>query len=143
MPSVRRGMFSLRIVAAVASVATALMAVATANAGGSNLSTTTTTCPVITATPWVAPYVPHPKGNKYDVHVHGKGWTCKRADAYVIKLVANKVQGNFPSIVKGGPTGWYCTASRSKSGLAYTGQCSPTKAASFSLTAPGFSWTVG
>lgn len=98
---------------------------------------------MIKGTPWVAPYAPHPKGNQYDVQVHGKGWTCKRADGYIVKLVANKVQGSFPATVKGGPKGWYCTASRSKAGLAYTGQCSPSKAATFSLTAPGFTWTVG
>jgi hypothetical protein len=143
MSRVQRRVSFPPVMVVAASAATALAAVATANAGGTSLSAIATTCPKITATPWVAPYAPHPKGNQYDVSVRGKGWTCKRADVYVIKLVAHKVQGTFPSIVKGGPKGWYCTASKSKSGLAYTGQCSPTKAASFTLNAPGFSWTVG
>jgi len=132
---------SLRIIAALAITAGVFATVSTGNAGSSNLSTTIT-CPVITAAPWVAPYPPYHRGNRYSVAVNGKGWTCQRADVYVRKLVANKVQGIFPAFVRGGPRGWICTASKSKGGLAYAGRCSPTAAARFNLDAPGFLWTA-
>src|ERR1700730_9853906 len=93
MPFAHRALSSLRAGVALAITATALivMAVATANASESRLGASTTTCPVISGTPWVAPAAPYPHGSKYDVNVHGKGWTCQKADAYILKLVANKV----------------------------------------------------
>jgi hypothetical protein len=60
----------------------------------------------------------------------------------VRKLIASKVQGNGGGTVSGGPKGWVCTGSQSKSGLAFTGQCSPSAAASFLPGSPGFAWTV-
>jgi hypothetical protein len=94
-------------------------------------------CPILTGHQWVLPYAPYTKGTKYDVHVIK--YSCAQADSYIRVLVTHKVHGTFPALVDGGPKGWRCTASRSKTGLAYTGNCSKT----LGFTGPSFQWTVG
>jgi hypothetical protein len=94
-------------------------------------------CPVLVASTWQLPYSPYTKGNQYDVHV--KGLSCVKADKYIKKLVTKKVSHGLTPSVKGGPPGWRCTGSRSKAGLAYTGQCSK----SSSLSGPFFAWSIG
>jgi hypothetical protein len=95
-------------------------------------------CPTLTAGAWQLPYAPYTKGTVYDVKVNG--YACAKADAYVKKLVTNKVSNGGPTTVKGGPRGWTCTASKSKTGLAYTGQCSKKFP---SIGGPFFAWSVG
>jgi hypothetical protein len=95
-------------------------------------------CPTLSASGWQLPYSPYTKGTVYDVTVNG--YSCAKADGYITKLVATKVSGGFPTTVKGGPKGWKCTASKSKTGLAYTGQCSKK---ALSIGGTFFSWTVG
>jgi hypothetical protein len=84
------------------------------------------------------PYAPYTKGTAYDVKVNG--YPCAKADGYIKKLVTSKVCNGIPTTVKGGPKGWTCTASKSRTGLAYTGQCSkkfPSIGGTF------FAWSVG
>ena len=95
-------------------------------------------CPTLSAGAWQLPYSPYTKGTVYDVSVNG--YSCAKADGYIKKLVANKVSNGEPTTVKGGPKGWTCTASKSKTGLAYTGQCSKK---ALSINGTFFSWTVG
>ena len=95
-------------------------------------------CPQVAGVKWVAPYAPYPSGTTYDLHVKGK-MTCAKAAGYIKKLVARHVRTN--QAFAGGPSGWTCTASASKSGLAYTGTCNPKKE---SLDPSDyFTWTVG
>jgi hypothetical protein len=94
-------------------------------------------CPALAGSTWQLPYSPYTKGNEYDVHV--RNVSCVKADKYIKKLVTKKVGHGLTPSVKGGPPGWTCTGSRSKTGLAYTGQCS--KSSSFS--GPFFGWSVG
>jgi hypothetical protein len=109
-------------------------AAAAIQAGGG----TNGTCPTLTAGTWQLPYAPYTKGTVYDVKVNG--YACAKADGYIKKIVTNKVSSGIPTTVKGGPKGWTCTASKSKTGLAYTGQCSkkfPSIGGTF------FAWSVG
>ena len=99
--------------------------------------TFTGVCPVITAAQWQLPYSPYSKGKEYSVQV--RSYSCSKADKYIRKLVTHKVHGNFPSLVDGGPKGWRCIASRSKSGRAYTGSCSQSKTG---FTGPFFGWSI-
>ena len=95
-------------------------------------------CPTLTAGTWQLPYAPYTKGTAYDVKVNG--YACTKADGYVKKLVIEKVGNGIPITVKGRPKGRTCTASKSKTGLAYTGQCSkkfPSIGGTF------FAWSVG
>jgi hypothetical protein len=95
-------------------------------------------CPTLTASTWQLPYAPYTKGTAYDVKVNG--YPCAKADGYIKKLVTSKVGNGIPTTVKGGPKGWTCTASKSRTGLAYTGQCSkkfPSIGGTF------FAWSVG
>jgi hypothetical protein len=111
-----------------------LPAAAAVHAGGA----TNGVCPTLTAAPWQLPYAPYTKGTVYDVKVND--YACTKADGYIKKLVTNKVGSGIPTTVKGGPKGWTCTASKSKTGLAYTGQCSkkfPSIGGTF------FAWSVG
>jgi len=123
----------------LAAVVVTLAVAAGAQAGVSRSPAAALRCPPIKGTPWVAPYAPHPKGDLYDVSVSQKGWTCAKADAYILKLVANKVVGTLPTRAVGGPAGWYCTGSKSQSGRAYTGSCVP----KFGDFTGGFGWSVG
>ena len=123
----------------LAAAVVALAVAAGAQAGVSRSATAQLRCSPIKGTPWVAPYAPHPKGDMYDVSVSQKGWTCAKADAYILKLVANKVVGALPTRAVGGPAGWYCTGSKSESGRAYTGSC----VQKFGDFTGGFGWSVG
>jgi hypothetical protein len=128
-------MLPLRIVSVLV-IAAAVLTSADIASATSLKPPPTLRCSLLTATQWVLPYAPHTKGTQYTVSAHGIA--CKQAEAYVRKLVATKV---VHSTVKGGPSGWACTASASKTGLAYTGQCSP-KGQSFNINAPGFTWSI-
>ena len=74
----------------------------------------------------------------HDVTVNG--YSCAKADGYIKKLVTHKVSNGFPTEVKGGAPGWTCTGSKSKTGLAYTGQCSKKFP---SMGGTYFGWSVG
>jgi hypothetical protein len=126
---------ALSIAAAATTTITLTM---TTMAHAATFSTSNGVCPIITASQWQLPYAPYTKGTQYDVHV--KGYSCAKADGYIKQLVTHKVSNGFPTRVKGGPSGWHCTGSRSKTGLAYTGQCS--KHAN-TFNGPYFVWTVG
>jgi hypothetical protein len=104
-------------------------------------SSRSTTCPGVTSVKWTTPYTPSKSGTHYDVSVSGKAYTCAQAEASVKKLATHEATGSFPTVVAGGPTGWTCTASKSKTGLAYTGTCDPKSSNGFN--GPSFSWTVG
>jgi hypothetical protein len=95
-------------------------------------------CPVLAASPWQLPYSPYTKGTQYDVAAHGI--SCVKADGYIKKLVMHKVGHGLTPTVRGGPPGWRCTGSKSKKGLAYTGQCSKSRS---TLSGPYFAWSVG
>ena len=95
-------------------------------------------CPIVTGAEWTLPAAPYTTGTRYDLHVHGK-ITCRQAAGYVKTLVQRSVQTNKP--FAGGPRGWTCKASASKTGRAYTGTCQP-KSESF-LPRDYFVWTVG
>jgi hypothetical protein len=124
-------------IAAAATTSTITLTTATM-AHAATLSTSNGVCPIITARQWQLPYAPYTKGTQYDVHV--KGYSCAKADGYIKTLVTHKVSNGFPTSVKGGPSGWQCTGSRSKTGLAYTGQCSKN---ANSFNGPYFAWTIG
>ena len=115
--SVMRCMAALSV--AAAAVVTAMTfaiasppspAAATVEAGGA----TNGVCPTLTASTWQLPYAPYTKGTAYDVKVNG--YTCAKADGYIKKLVTSKVGNGIPTTVTGGPKGWTCTASKSKTG---------------------------
>jgi hypothetical protein len=80
---------------------------------------------------------PYTKGTVYDVEVDD--YSCAAADGYVKKLVTPKVSNGFPTEVKAGPAGWSCTGSESKTGLAYTPECSMKFP---EIGGPGFGWRV-
>jgi hypothetical protein len=87
----------------------------------------TTTCKPFTASKWVNPYPPHEVGKHYQVTVDGTAFTCKVADAYVVKFVAQKIKGSsqMPTIgkVTGGPAGYKCTSGIANNHTAYQGNC--------------------
>ncbi len=127
---------SFRTAVPLAIVVLALASVGTATGSKSNRGAGV--CPVLSGVKWVLPYAPYTSGTKYDLHVNGK-ITCGQATPYVKKLVAMHVHTNVA--FAGGPTGWTCKASASKTGLAYTGTCQP-KSEGF-LPHDYFVWTVG
>lgn len=94
-------------------------------------------CATFTGPAWLDPISPSFHGKKYTVYVHK--YVCKRALSYVRKLVTHKVYEVYGNRVgvSGGPRGWKCTASVSKTGLAYSGQCSNQ---TDPVTGPYFSW---
>jgi hypothetical protein len=137
----KRCMTALCVTAAAA--ATAMMSAialtpppagASLDAGGAS----SRVCPTLTASTWQLPYAPYTQGTVYDVKVNG--YACSKADGYIKKLVTKKVGNGIPTTVKGGPKGWTCTASKSKTGLAYTGQCSKKYP---SIGGTFFAWSVG
>lgn len=95
-------------------------------------------CAPVSGVKWVAPSSPHASGTQYDLHVSGKV-TYTQATGYVKKIVARHVHTNQP--FAGGPHGWTCKASASKTGLAYTRTCNP-KTETFDAS-DYFTWTVG
>ena len=105
---------------------------------GATASAASKVCPPVTGVKWVAPYAPHPSGTAYDLIVSGT-MTCNKAAGYVKKVVAHHVHTG--QSFAGGPSGWTCKGSPSKSGLAYTGTCSP-RSQGFNAR-DYFSWTVG
>ena len=107
-------------------------------AGASSPTPSNGVCPVVTASQWQLPYSPYTTGTQYDVKV--KGYSCAKADTYIKTLVAHKVSSGYPATVKGGPPGWKCTGSRSKTGLAYTGTCVKNSNA---INGTFFGWSVG
>lgn len=96
-----------------------------ANSGGGIPGTTT--CKPFTATKWVNPYPPHEVGHHYQVTVTGTAFTCKTADAYVVRFVAQKIKPlkSMPTEgkVAGGPAGYRCTSGIAHNGTAYQGNC--------------------
>lgn len=92
----------------------------------------------ITGVQWVLPYAPNTKGTAYDVSV--VKYNCASAQGYVRTLVKEKVHSKLSGSIPGGPSGWHCTGSPSKTGLAYTGQCAKNK---LNLNGASFEWTVG
>jgi len=128
---------AIALVIASGAGSTAVSITTGAIAGASSQIPSNGVCPVITASQWELPYSPYTKGTTYDVSV--KGYSCAKADSYIKTLVTHKVSTGYQRTVKGGPSGWKCTGSASKTGLAYTGTCS--KNASTSGTF--FGWSVG
>jgi len=66
-------------------------------------------------------------GKHYQVSITGTAFTCKVADAYAVKFVAEKIKPlkQMPGIgkVTGGPTGYKCTSGISNNKTAYQGNC--------------------
>jgi hypothetical protein len=87
----------------------------------------TTTCKQFTATKWVNPDPPHEVGKHYQVQLIGTAFTCKVADALVVKFVAEKIKPlkSMPAIgkVTGGPAGYKCTSGIANNHTAYQGNC--------------------
>ena len=106
-------------------------AAAGVHAGGA----TNGVCPTLTAGTWQLPYAPYTKGMVYDVKVNG--YACTKADGYIKKLVTNKVGNGIPTTVKSGPKGWTCTASKSKTGLAYRASARRSSPPSVGRSSPG------
>ena len=61
---------------------------------------------------------PNDKGTAYDVNV--VKYSCGSAQAYIRTLVREKVHAKLSGPIPGGPSGWHCTGSPSKSGLAFS-----------------------
>jgi len=101
-------------------------------------ATTSGHCSPVTGVQWVLPYAPHTKGTAYDVSV--VKYHCASAQSYVRKLVKEKVHAKLAGPIPGGPSGWHCTGSPSKTGLAYTGECAKNK---LNINGASFEWTVG
>jgi len=128
--------------AGVLGVAATMLAAAnplTASAAESALRAQTFSgqCPILTASKWVAPVSSNTTGTKYRVTV--SNYSCAQADRYITKLVTHKVSHAIPYRVKGGPHGWVCTGSPSKTGVAITGTCGPLHAGF--TGGPRFTWT--
>ncbi len=101
-----------------------------------------TTCKPFTATKWVNPYPPHEVGKHYQVVVTGTAFTCKIANALVVKFVAEKIKASsrlMPTIgkVTGGPTGYKCSSGIANNHTAYQGNCLSLHP---SLSSSSFSW---
>ena len=101
----------------------------------------TTTCKPFTASKWANPYPPHEVGKHYQVVITGSAFTCKTADAYVVKFVAEKIKPlkSMPGdgAVTGGPAGYKCTSGISNIHTAYQGTCIPPHPA---LSSSLFTW---
>ncbi|MGP8060207.1 MAG: hypothetical protein ACLP9C_11285 [Acidimicrobiales bacterium] len=137
VPMLRRGLVGL----AVAVAAVVGTSAAPAFGATSNGIAQSTTCKPFTATKWVNPYPPHEAGKHYQVIVDGSVFTCKTADAYVVKFVALKIKASksLPGAgkVTGGPAGYKCTSGIANNGTAYQGNCQIDQP---STTISSFSW---
>jgi hypothetical protein len=129
---------TLRI-AALTAITAAVLALAGTASGSRSVPAKSGKCPIVTGHKWILPYAPYTSGTQYDLSVHGNKITCKQAAGYVQKLVTQHVHTGVA--FSGGPPGWTCKASPSKTGLAYFGTCQP-KSEGF-LPADYFAWTVG
>lgn len=106
--------------------------------GVSAATVTSGHCAPVSGVQWALPYAPSTKGTSYDVSV--VKYNCANAQAYVRTLVKEKVHSKLSGTIPGGPSGWQCTGSPSKSGLAYTGECAKNK---LNINGASFEWTVG
>jgi hypothetical protein len=95
-------------------------------------------CSPISGVQWALPYAPNDKGTAYDVNV--VKFNCGRAQAYIRTLVKEKVHAKLSGPIPGGPSGWHCTGSPSKSGLAFSGECAKNK---LNMNGGSFEWAVG
>ena len=119
---------------------TLLVPVSIAISGGvaSAAANTSGHCASVTGPQWALPYAPNTKGSAYVVNV--VKYNCASAQSYVRTLVKEKVHSKLSGSIPGGPSGWHCTGSPSKTGLAYTGECAKNK---LNLNGASFEWTVG
>lgn len=117
-----------------------LVGVVLAAAAGADASSASTKCPAFTATPWQSPFTTKTvKGDTYIVTNNGTKYSCAQLESFVKKLVAERVPKTIPLQIKGVPSGWYCTATADKEGLAFNGGCRPSRLA---ITGPNFAWTT-
>jgi hypothetical protein len=128
---------STRTVVLLTTVGIALVSIG-ASTGAAGLRVGSGVCPTVTGVKWVEPSAPHASGTVYDLHVKGK-ITCAQAAKYVKVLTGKTVQTGVA--FSGGPPGWTCKASPSKTGFAYFGTCQP-KSEGF-LPHDYFAWTIG
>lgn len=131
-------------VSSVLMVALGLLSASATSASGASSNNgiaQSTTCKPFTATKWVNPYPPHEVGKHYQVTLTGTAFTCKTADALVVKFVAEKIKASksTPTIgkVTGGPAGYKCTSGIANNHTAYQGNC---LSLNQSLSSSSFSW---
>src|SRR5450432_630774 len=96
-------------------------------------------CPAFTASSWVNPYPPNDTGNKYQISMNAKPFSCAQTQVWVKKFVAMYISAPplRTAVLKGGPTGYKCTASPDNKHHAYQGGCIKISKAAFSQT---FNW---
>jgi hypothetical protein len=114
------------------------VSIAVTAAEASAAAATSGHCAPVSGVQWALPYAPNTKGTSYNVSV--VKYNCASAHAYVRTLVKEKVHSKLSGTIRGGPSGWHCTGSPSKTGLAYTGECAKNR---FNLNGASFEWTVG